>query len=89
MFRFPEDEIESKVNEYRQLLTKQMERSGGPTSDDIDSYGRRVASETHQIAELQQEKNARLRAAFSISDDYIDGSAVARNKSKTDNKANK
>jgi len=83
---FPEDEIESKVNEYRQLLTKQMESSDGPTSEVIDDYGRKVASETHQIAELQQEKNARLRAAFAISDDYIDGSAMARNKSTMDNK---
>lgn len=32
-------------------------------------------SETHQVAEAQQEKNARLREAFGISEYFVDGSS--------------
>lgn len=32
-------------------------------------------TETHQVAEAQQEKNARLREAFGISEYFIDGSS--------------
>lgn len=33
------------------------------------------ARETHQIAEANQEKNAKLREAFGLSQFYVDGSA--------------
>lgn len=32
-------------------------------------------TETHQLAELNEKKNERLRAAFGISDSYVDGSS--------------
>lgn len=32
-------------------------------------------TETHQVAEAQQEKNARLREAFGISEYFVDGSS--------------
>lgn len=34
--------------------------------------------ETHQMAEAQLEKNARLRAAFGLSDTFVEGSSLAR-----------
>lgn len=33
------------------------------------------AKETHQLAEANEEKNARLKAAFGLSDSYVDGSS--------------
>lgn len=33
------------------------------------------AKETHQIAEANQEKNARLREAFGLSEHYVEGSS--------------
>lgn len=35
------------------------------------------ARETHQIAEAQREKNAKLREAFNISDGFVDGSSFS------------
>lgn len=34
--------------------------------------------ETHQVAEAQQEKNAKLRKAFGISEFFIEGSSLDR-----------
>ncbi|GCC42415.1 hypothetical protein chiPu_0026036, partial [Chiloscyllium punctatum] len=36
---------------------------------------RTAVSETHQLAEANERKNERLRAAFGISDSYVDGSS--------------
>lgn len=37
-------------------------------------------TETHQVAEAQQEKNARLRKAFGISEYFVDGSSFDPNR---------
>lgn len=66
---------------------KKAEQDGLPTSTAKDAYGRPVAQETHQIAELQQDKNARLRDAFGISADYVDGSAMEKSKKAAETKA--
>ena len=36
--------------------------------------------DTHQIAEANQEKNARLRDAFGLGDSYVDGSSFDPNR---------
>ena len=36
--------------------------------------------DTHQIAEANQEKNARLRDAFGLGDGYVDGSSFDPNR---------
>ena len=66
MCRYSESEINSQVLELRAELKKEGYHSvphGGGAGD------------THQMAEATQRKNQQLRAAFGISDDYVEGSA--------------
>lgn len=87
---FEPEEIEQKVSEYRDLLIRQSQKASEPASTETDEFGRPVAKETHAIAELQQEKNARLRSAFGIRDDFVEGSSIDKDKKgkTTDVKAN-
>ncbi|VDP43133.1 unnamed protein product [Soboliphyme baturini] len=84
--RYSPKEVDKMVDEYRTLLTKQMEHKMEPTSTELDEFGRLVAHETHQVAELQIERNKHLRMAFGISDDYVDGSAIKNCKPNANNK---
>jgi len=74
------------VVEYRQLLTQQMQRHRQKAgrdelvSEHLDDFGRAVARESHQVAELQLEKNERLKRAFGIRADYVSGSAMSTTK---------
>ncbi|XP_030242350.1 serine/arginine repetitive matrix protein 2 isoform X9 [Drosophila navojoa] len=67
--RTPE-EIKSQVDSYRQKLMGQ-----GKTDIAKDEFGRVAVRETHQIAEAQQQKNAKLREAFNISEYFVEGSS--------------
>ncbi|XP_032596095.1 serine/arginine repetitive matrix protein 2 isoform X8 [Drosophila grimshawi] len=67
--RTPE-EIKSHVDTYRQKLMGQ-----GKTDLAKDEFGRVAARDTHQIAEAQQQKNAKLREAFNISEYFVEGSS--------------
>ena len=70
---YADDAIEKKVAAFRKVL---LEKEG--MCDRVvekDEFGRPVARETHQLAEANQEKNARLRDAFGLSKDYVDGSS--------------
>ncbi|XP_067642683.1 SRRM2 protein homolog rsr-2 isoform X2 [Eurosta solidaginis] len=67
--RTPE-EIKIKVDSYRQKLMG-LGKSDLPK----DEFGRIAVRETHQIAEAQQEKNAKLREAFNISEYFVEGSS--------------
>ncbi|XP_030079509.1 serine/arginine repetitive matrix protein 2 isoform X8 [Drosophila hydei] len=67
--RTPE-EIKSHVDSYRQKLMGQ-----GKTDLAKDEFGRVAVRETHQIAEAQQQKNAKLREAFNISEYFVEGSS--------------
>lgn len=66
------EEVQQKVEIYRSKLLNQ-----GGTKKDIprDEFGRVAVRETHQIAEAQHEKNARLREAFGISEYFVEGSS--------------
>ncbi|KAK0160432.1 hypothetical protein PV328_007842 [Microctonus aethiopoides] len=68
------DEIKTKVAAYRELLMENDTYSPIPT----DEFGRTNVRETHQVAEAQQEKNAKLRKAFGISEFFIEGSSLDR-----------
>lgn len=46
-----------------------------PTPSDLCLFFPLRVTETHQLAELNEKKNERLRAAFGISDSYVDGSS--------------
>ncbi|XP_034484144.1 serine/arginine repetitive matrix protein 2 isoform X3 [Drosophila innubila] len=67
--RAPED-IKLQVDSYRQKLMGQ-----GKTDLAKDEFGRVAVRETHQIAEAQQQKNAKLREAFNISEYFVEGSS--------------
>lgn len=70
---YADDAIEKKVAVFRKVL---LEKEG--MCDRVvekDEFGRPLARETHQLAEANQEKNARLREAFGLSKDYVDGSS--------------
>ncbi|XP_032573126.1 serine/arginine repetitive matrix protein 2 isoform X8 [Drosophila sechellia] len=64
------EEIKSQVDSFRQKLMGQ-----GKTDLAKDEFGRVAARDTHQIAEAQQQKNARLREAFNISEYFVEGSS--------------
>ncbi|XP_030380396.1 serine/arginine repetitive matrix protein 2 isoform X10 [Scaptodrosophila lebanonensis] len=67
--RTPE-EIKAHVDSYRQKLMGQ-----GKTDLAKDEFGRVAVRDTHQIAEAQQQKNAKLREAFNISEYFVEGSS--------------
>ncbi|XP_073839048.1 serine-arginine repetitive matrix 2/3/4 isoform X11 [Musca autumnalis] len=64
------EEIKAKVDSYRQKLL-----GTGKTDIPKDEFGRVAVRDTHQIAEAQQEKNAKLREAFNISEYFVEGSS--------------
>ncbi|XP_075164116.1 serine-arginine repetitive matrix 2/3/4 isoform X4 [Haematobia irritans] len=64
------EEIKAKVDSYRRKLL-----GTGKTDIPKDEFGRVAVRDTHQIAEAQQEKNAKLREAFNISEYFVEGSS--------------
>ncbi|KAK3587267.1 hypothetical protein CHS0354_034412 [Potamilus streckersoni] len=75
---YSKEEIETKVSTFRKML---IDKEGVVESTvEKDEFGRPLAKETHQIAEATQEKNARLREAFGLSEHYVDGSAFDPNR---------
>ena len=67
---YTEEEIEQRVADLRVELTKTGYNAGSYRS----SGG---GGDSHQMAEASQKKNEKLRAAFGIRPDYVDGSAFA------------
>ncbi|KAH9502858.1 Serine/arginine repetitive matrix protein 2 [Bulinus truncatus] len=70
---YSEKEVRDKVNMFRKMLMAK-EGVSETTTVDRDEHGRPIARETHQLAEANQEKNARLKEAFGLTD-YVEGSA--------------
>lgn len=68
---YDDEEIEKKVSVFRQMLLQKEEALPGKE----DSSGRPVATETHQIAEMKEQENEKLRSAFGISKSYVQGAA--------------
>uniref|UniRef100_A0AAG5D8D3 CWF21 domain-containing protein n=1 Tax=Anopheles atroparvus TaxID=41427 RepID=A0AAG5D8D3_ANOAO len=65
-----QDEVRAKVELYRSKLMNQ-----GTIDLPKDEYGRLLVRETHHIAQAQQEKNAKLREAFGISQYFVEGTS--------------
>uniref|UniRef100_A0A8V5GUN7 Uncharacterized protein n=2 Tax=Melopsittacus undulatus TaxID=13146 RepID=A0A8V5GUN7_MELUD len=65
---YAEGEIQEKVATFRMMLLEKDVALGEPEQ-------KPTVTETHQLAEANERKNERLRAAFGISDSYVDGSA--------------
>merc|ERR1711963_603189 len=47
---------------------------------EVDEFGRPVVKDSHQLAQAQKEKNAKLKAAFGLSEGFVDGSSFERNR---------
>ncbi|CDW55467.1 cwf21 domain containing protein [Trichuris trichiura] len=75
---YPEEEIEEKVTLYRKLLLEQLAENPADFVIEYDSKGRAVYADGHHKTELMNEKNARLRRALKISDDYVPGAAFKK-----------
>uniref|UniRef100_A0A8D8N062 Serine/arginine repetitive matrix protein 2 n=1 Tax=Culex pipiens TaxID=7175 RepID=A0A8D8N062_CULPI len=67
------EEVRTKVELYRSKLMNQ----GGTATTELpkDEFGRLLVRETHHIAQAQQEKNAKLREAFGISEYFVEGTS--------------
>merc|ERR1711864_3227 len=75
---YKEAEVLEKVTQYRKmLLSKEKDKKAFA---EVDEFGRPVYKETHQIAEAQKEKNARLKEAFGISTHFVEGSSFDPNR---------
>ncbi|XP_061196464.1 serine/arginine repetitive matrix protein 2-like [Saccostrea echinata] len=72
------DEIEKKVTMFRTMLVQKEGVSEATVEK--DSSGRPVAKESHQIAQATAEKNARIKEAFGIGENYVDGSSFDPNR---------
>ncbi len=47
---------------------------------EVDEFGRPVLKDSHQELAAQKEKNARLKSAFGLGEDFVDGSSFSRNR---------
>jgi hypothetical protein len=63
---------------YRQMLLG-VEKDKGAFQD-VDEFGRPMAKDSHQLAQAQKEKNAKLKSAFGLKDSFVDGSSFERNR---------
>jgi len=75
--------VERRVDTYRQKLADKLPRV------DRDEQGRPLAAGSHQMAEAQQEKNARLKDAFGISEHFVEGSSFDPNRRAKEEEARK
>ncbi|XP_065511380.1 serine/arginine repetitive matrix protein 2 [Caloenas nicobarica] len=66
---YTESEIQEKVSTFRTMLLERDVALADPADP------KPAVTETHQLAEANEKKNERLRAAFGISDAYVDGSS--------------
>ncbi|KAF0719550.1 serine/arginine repetitive matrix protein 2 isoform X2, partial [Aphis craccivora] len=68
---FSQDEIIKKINTFRVTLMGKQKNT-----TEYDECGRPIVRDTHQFADEQLKKNARLRDAFGISEFFIEGSSL-------------
>uniref|UniRef100_A0A2D4J559 CWF21 domain-containing protein n=2 Tax=Micrurus TaxID=8634 RepID=A0A2D4J559_MICLE len=73
---YGEGEIQEKVATFRMML---LEKDVAVVKEG-EQQQKSSITETHQLAEANEKKNERLRAAFGISDSYVDGSSFDPNR---------
>uniref|UniRef100_A0A147BUE0 Putative pre-mrna-splicing factor cwc21 ixodes scapularis pre-mrna-splicing factor cwc21 n=1 Tax=Ixodes ricinus TaxID=34613 RepID=A0A147BUE0_IXORI len=71
---YNQEEIDSKVDELRQMLQQQAHLLdfGVPK----DEAGRPIVKESHQMAEANVEKNQKLKDALGINPFFVEGSSL-------------
>lgn len=82
---YSKDEIDRKVTTFRKMLMQKEGVSDKPVEK--DEAGRPIVSGTHQEAEANQQKNTNLRAAFGLSEYYVDGSSLDPNRKAKEDEA--
>ncbi|KAM9148964.1 serine/arginine repetitive matrix protein 2 [Pangshura tecta] len=75
---YAEGEIQEKVATFRLMLLEKDVALGKEGEQQPEQ--KPAVTETHQLAEANEKKNERLRAAFGISENYVDGSSFDPNR---------
>ena len=65
------------TNFRKMLLGVEMEKK---EFAEVDEFGRPVTKDSHQELAALKEKNLKLKSAFGLSDDFVDGSSFSRNR---------
>jgi len=64
---YSQEEIDAKVQAYRKMLLENYEKSRSESQQQqTDEFGRPIVKDSHQSAEAQLERNAKLRDAFGL-----------------------
>ena len=69
-----------KVDAYRKMLIEKDAEKHGEEDVDTDEFGRAVYKDSHKMAQAQREKNERLKAAFGIAPEFVEGSSFNENR---------
>merc|ERR1712117_458073 len=77
---YKEKEIAEKVDAYRKMLIEKDAEKHGEEDVDTDEFGRAVYKDSHKMAQAQREKNERLKAAFGIAPEFVEGSSFNENR---------
>ncbi|RWS30236.1 hypothetical protein B4U80_00615 [Leptotrombidium deliense] len=75
---YSEEEIGKKVAAHRETLTAKAEEAARMKEMlfKFDENGRPFVKETHQMAEINQERNDKLKRALGINDNFVEGSSL-------------
>merc|ERR1711934_701990 len=74
------EELAEKVDAYRKMLIEKDAEKHGEEAVDTDEFGRAVYKDSHKMAQAQKEKNERLKAAFGIAPEFVEGSSFNENR---------
>ena len=69
-----------QVDAYRKMLIEKDAEKHGDEDVDTDEFGRAVYKDSHKRAQAQKEKNERLKAAFGIAPEFVEGSSFNENR---------
>merc|ERR1719471_1285341 len=86
---YKEEEIAEKVDAYRKMLIEKDAEKHGEEDVDTDEFGRAVYKDSHKMAQAQREKNERLKAAFGIAPEFVEGSSFNESGDEEDSKGKK
>lgn len=67
-----QEEIDTKVNEYRKLLFDEFEAGKINLDDELD------IKNSHSRAKVAKDNRDRFRKAFKIRDDFVEGTSMAK-----------
>jgi len=80
---YEEAEITEKVNEMRKMLLEKEGLNNQTTDAPAEAITSTTGLNSHQIAEASQNKNAKMRNAFGIKEEFPEGSSFKEEHQKT------